>query len=49
VVSYKGYWFWVDEGDFASKRVLSLLLIFFAMTETGGGPGSPVITVGAGG
>ena len=47
-VRYKGYWFWVADGDFASKRMLSLLMIFFSLTETGGGIGAPVITVGAG-
>jgi hypothetical protein len=47
-VSYKGYWFWVADDDFASKRMLSLLMIFFSLTETGGGIGAPVITVGAG-
>ena len=47
-VTYKGYWFWVADDDFVSKRMLSLLMMFFSMTETGGGAGAPVVTVQAG-
>jgi hypothetical protein len=47
-VQYRGYWFWVDDGDFASKRMLSLMMMFFSLIETGGGAGAPVVTVQAG-
>lgn len=47
-VHYRGHWFWVDDGDFASKRMLSLILLFFSLVETGGGAGAPVVTVNAG-
>ena len=46
-VAYKGHWFWIDDGDFASKRTLSLLMMFFSLTETGSRAG-PVVTVQAG-
>jgi hypothetical protein len=48
-VPYKGYWYWIDDGDFQSKRMLSLLMMFFSMTESAGGSGAPVVTVNAGG
>jgi hypothetical protein len=47
-VQYRGYWYWVDDGDFASKRMLSLMMMFFSLVETGGGAGAPVVTVQAG-
>lgn len=47
-VAYKGHWFWVADSDFPSKRMLSLLMMFFSLTETGGGSGAPSITVSAG-
>ena len=47
-VPYKGYWFWIEEKDFASKRMLSLLRFFFTLTETGGASSGPIITVPTG-
>lgn len=46
-VEYNDFWFWVAKEDIASKRILSLLMLFFSLTESGSGT-SPVITVGAG-
>jgi hypothetical protein len=47
-VRYKGHWFYVDDRDIPSKRMLSLLMLLSSFAETGGGAGSPVITVQAG-
>jgi len=47
-VPYEGYWYWIDDGDFKSKRMLSMMMIFFSMTEGGSGAGAPVVTVNAG-
>jgi D-lyxose ketol-isomerase len=47
-IPYQGHWYWIEEGDFRSKRMLSLLMIFLSMTESGGGAGAPVVTVSAG-
>lgn len=44
-VPYKGYWYWIDDNDLASKRVFTFLLILFSLAETGQGPAAPVVTV----
>ena len=35
------------DGDFASKRIFSFLMIFFSLAETGVTPQAPVLTVPA--
>ena len=47
-VEYKGYWFWIDDRDFASKRIFAYLMILFSLTETSGREGLPLITIPAG-
>jgi hypothetical protein len=47
-VPYRGSWFWIDDGDFESKRMLSLMMIFFSLTEPGGGGNAPVVTIPVG-
>ena len=44
-VPYKGYWYWIEDNDIASKRVFSFLLILFSLAETGQGAAAPVVTV----
>lgn len=46
-VRYKGYWFWVDDGDFATKRALTAVMFFFSLAETGGGEKLPLVTIPA--
>lgn len=46
-VKYNDFWFWIAKDDAASKRMLSLLLLFFSLSETGSGT-APAITVGTG-
>ncbi len=47
-ISYKGHWFWVADNDFASKRMLSLLMMFFSLTETGNKGVAPAVTIPVG-
>jgi hypothetical protein len=46
-VEYNDFWFWIAKDDPESKRILSLLLLFFSLSETGSGT-APAITVGSG-
>jgi hypothetical protein len=45
VVPYKGYWYWIDDDDIASKRIFTFLLILFSLAETGQTTAAPVVTV----
>jgi hypothetical protein len=47
-VKYRDYWYWVDDGDFRSKRTFAFLMILFSLTETGGKEGLPLVTIPAG-
>jgi hypothetical protein len=44
-IPYKGYWYWIDDTDIASKRVFTFLLILFSLAETGQSYSAPVVTV----
>jgi hypothetical protein len=46
-VQYRGTWHWIDDGDIASKRVFTFLMLFFSLAETGVTPQAPVLTVPA--
>jgi hypothetical protein len=46
-VKYHDYWFWIDDGDFRSKRSFGFLMILFSLTETGGKEGLPLVTIPA--
>jgi hypothetical protein len=47
-VKYEDNWFWIDKGDFLSKRTFSFLMIIFSLTETGSQEGLPLVTIPAG-
>ena len=47
-VKYRDHWFWIDDRDFASKRIFTFLMVLFSITETGGKEGLPLITIPAG-
>jgi hypothetical protein len=44
-VPYKGYWYWIDDTDIASKRTFTFLMILFSLAETGQTNAAPVVTV----
>ena len=47
-VRYRNQWFWIDDRDVPSKTALSVLMLLFSLTETGGAQtGAPVVTVPA--
>jgi hypothetical protein len=47
-VPYGQNWYWIDDKDFASKRLFSLIMFLFTLTETGEKQGAPVITIPVG-
>jgi len=44
-VPYKGYWYWIDDTDIASKRTFTFLMILFSLAETGQATTAPVVTI----
>jgi hypothetical protein len=48
-VPYGNHWFWIDDRDYASKRLFSFLMFVMTLTESGGKDGAPVLTISAGG
>jgi len=44
-VKYKGYWYWIDDTDIASKRTFTFLMILSSLAQTGQSPAVPVVTV----
>jgi len=47
-VPYGQDWYWIDDKDFASKRLFSFIMFLFTLTETGDKQGAPVVTIPAG-
>ncbi len=47
-VPYGQDWYWIDDKDFASKRLFSFIMFLFTLTDTGEKQGAPIITVPAG-
>lgn len=47
-VTYRDYWFYIDDRDIKSKRTFAFLMILFSVTETGGREGLPLVTIPAG-
>ena len=46
-VQYRGHWFWVDDGDWQTKRAFTAVMFFFTLAETGGNERLPLITIPA--
>ena len=47
-VPYGQNWYWIDDKDFASKRLFSFIMFLFTLTDTGDKQGAPIITVPVG-
>jgi hypothetical protein len=46
-VQYRDHWFWIDEGDWQTKRALTAVMFFFTLAETGDTGKLPLITIPA--
>jgi hypothetical protein len=46
-VRYRDHWFWVNNGDFKTKRALTVIMFFFTLVDTGGAEKLPLVTIPA--
>jgi hypothetical protein len=46
-VSYRDYWFWVDDSDWQTKRALTAVMFFFTLADTGTHDQLPLVTIPA--
>jgi hypothetical protein len=47
-IRYAEHWFWIENTDLVSKRAFFLVTFLFALSETGGTEGAPVLTIPTG-
>jgi len=46
-VHYRDHWFWIDDGDWQTKRALTAVMFFFTLAETGSPERLPLVTIPA--
>ena len=46
-VHYRDYWFWIEDGDWQTKRALTAVMFFFTLAETGNAGKLPLVTIPA--
>ena len=46
-VRYRDHWFWVDNGDWQTKRALTAVMFFFTLSDTGNAERLPLVTIPA--
>lgn len=46
-VRYRDHWFWIEDGDWQTKRALMAVMLFFTLAETGASEKLPLITIPA--
>ena len=46
-VRYQGYWFWIDQIDFHSKRSMAYLKVLLALADTAQKEAPPALTIRA--
>lgn len=48
VVPYQGYYFWIDNKDYKSKKLFSFLMFLFTLAESGSPSQAPLLTIPTG-
>jgi len=46
-VPYRNHWFWIDDGDWKTKRAFTAVMFFFTLAETGDVGKIPLVTIPA--
>lgn len=46
-VFYRGHWYWIENGDWRTKRALTAVMFFFTLADTGTPDKLPLITIPA--
>ena len=46
-VRYRDHWFWIEDGDWQTKRALTAVMFFFTLAETGENAKLPLVTIPA--
>jgi hypothetical protein len=46
-VQYRDHWFWVDNGDWQTKRAMTAIMFFFTLADTGSNEKLPLVTIPA--
>jgi hypothetical protein len=46
-VRYRDHWYWIEQGDWQTKRALAAVMFFFTLTDTGPAEQLPLITIPA--
>ena len=46
-VRYREHWFWVDDGDWQTKRAMTAIMFFFTLADTGDTGKLPLVTIPA--
>jgi len=44
-VRYRNTSYWIDDGDIMSKRIFTVMMLFFSLAETGVTPQTPTLTI----
>ena len=47
-IPYRNSYFWIDDRDFASKKIFSFLMFVFTLVETGEKGAAPIVTIPTG-